>query len=66
MVVYIVKGSLAASQQVRCWIAGWQYGASQVLSHGTGERVTAWTRMAVRGVGRTDLFRRYVKNYSKT
>lgn len=54
MVVYIVKGSLAASQQVRCWIAGWQYGASQVLSHGTGERVTAWTRMVLRGVGRTD------------
>lgn len=54
MVVYIVKGSLAASQQVRCWTAVWQYGASQVLSHGTGERVTAWTRMVVRGVGRTD------------
>lgn len=38
MVVYIVKGSLAALQQVHCWMAVWQRGASQVLSHGTGER----------------------------
>lgn len=38
MVVYIVRGSLAASRQVACWTAVWQRGSSQVLSHGTGGR----------------------------
>lgn len=38
MVVYVVKGSLAALQQVLCWTAVWQRGSGQVLSHGTGGR----------------------------
>lgn len=40
MVVYLVKRSLAALQQVLCWKAVWQRGSGQVLSHGTGG--TGW------------------------